>query len=244
MKLRYLSFGIGFLVLFMTAGIFVLPRWLGESIRAEKSLHEELGRLLPSSISGAVIKDMPLGPNEFVDQKARDKLDYDDVVFRTFETSTGLFAVYVAYWDAGRYAPSFIASHTPDRCWTLAGMNCLEFKTKYILRSGSHSLDGAEWRVFSAPSGQRIQVAFWHLVGGKLHNYGGKFHSYDKPYIDPAVRVKNVINDLFSPQGRQYFIRVSSDQTFESWSGDLVFQQVMRSLARLGIPANDISEVP
>ena len=238
--MKYLGIGVGMVVLLLTLLIFSLPRWVAhEGSGVER--RENLASVLPSSLDGVVIEDLPLGPNEYVDQKARDKLDYDDVVYRSYQSGSGIFSVYVAYWNAGRYSPGFITSHTPDRCWTLAGMSCLEFQTKYTLISGKQKLKGAEWRIFSAPEGGHIHVVFWHLVGDELYDYGGKFHSYMKPYVDPANRVKNVIFDLFKPQGSQYFVRVSSDRSLESWSDNPAFIAVMNSLILLRIPSDGLS---
>lgn len=217
-------------VLISTVVIFALPRWR-LLLSDESSPRLPLGELLPTYLPGARVENLQLGPNEFVDQQAREKLDYDEVVFRAYTTPAGTFTVYIGHWKSGRFSPSFIASHTPDRCWTMAGMTCLGYKSNYALDGGEFSLPGGEWRRFATPNGQVLHVVFWHLVGDRLHDYGGRLHAF----TDPVRRVQDVVKDLFVLNGAQYFVRVSSDRPFEDMRMDPAFHEVLRALRMLGI---------
>lgn len=190
-----------------------------------------LAQLLPGAMPGVKTEDLPLGPNEFVDATAKEKMDYDDVVFRSYTTTKGTFAVYIGYWAKGKRSPSHVAAHIPDRCWTLAGMTCLERNADYRLAADGLALEPTYWRRFTQPGMGEIETVFWHVVGAGYYDYGGRLHAY----TPPLKRALGVAKDLFSRREDQYFIRISSGQSLAEFSHDPAFIAVMNRVAVLGI---------
>ena len=76
------------------------------------------------------------------------------------------------------------------------------------------------------PGEVRIQVLFWHLVGGRLFRF---------EETQPIDWWNDALHQVIDPVGEQYFIRVSTNRTFEELASDPAFQQVMAGLGRLAI---------
>ena len=80
-----------------------------------------LANLIATSVPGWLSRELPLGPNEFVAGEVEKTLNYDEVFYREYTRGEENFAVYTAYWGAGKMPTRLVASHTPDRCWTGRG---------------------------------------------------------------------------------------------------------------------------
>ena len=180
---------------------------------------------------GVKTHNLPLGANEFADAAVKEKMDYDDVVFRSYATPQGTFAVYIGYWARGKRSPSHVAAHIPDRCWTLAGMTCLEQKADYRLAADGLALEPTYWRRFNQQAMGEIETAFWHVVGDGFYDYGGRLHVYTQPF----KRAIEVAKDLFTKREDQYFIRISSSQSLAKFNHDPAFIAVMDRVGVLGI---------
>ena len=207
--------------------------WQTKTARGSERLPPagKLSLLLPSELPGVKISDIPLGPNELVDATAKDKMDYDDVVNRNYVTSHGMFSIYIGYWAHGKRSPSHIAAHIPDRCWTLAGMNCLERKADYQLEAGGIELEPTYWRRFIQNGAVEIETVFWHVVGRDFYDYGGRLNYY----TPPLQRAIKVAKDLFLVKEDQYFVRLLAAQPLSDFSRDPAFMAVMERIACLGI---------
>jgi hypothetical protein len=190
-----------------------------------------LSTLLPAEFNGVSVQDLPLGPNEYVDGVAKEKMDYDDVIYRSYTTPHGSFSVYIGYWARGKRSPSHIAAHTPDRCWTLAGMTCLESKADYQVKGADSGLAQGHWRRFRTQGAGEIETVFWHVVGDGFYDYGRRLHDY----TPPMKRVSAVISELFSRKNDQYFIRISSEKSLDDFSRDPAFIAVMAKVSQLGL---------
>ena len=123
-----------------------------------------LANWLPRHVPNTIIRDVPLSPGEGVDAIAREKLDYDDILYREYRTSRGSFFVYEGYWARGKRSPSHFSAHTLVRCCVLAGMSCLEMRSDWEL---SAKLIPGHWRRFRQPDRIEIETVYWHLVGRK-----------------------------------------------------------------------------
>jgi hypothetical protein len=197
-----------------------------------------LARSIPARAEGWVGRDVPLGANEFLTGEVQKILNYDDVLNREYTNGVQSFGVYVAYWGAGKMPTRFVAIHTPDRCWTGNGWRCLEMKFRQPEDFAGTPFKPAEWRLFEPPSGEKpVYVLFWHLVEGRLYDYGKRFN--DVP--DPFLWWKDAVQQALLGSREQYFFRLTSSEPIENFRGDPGFDEVVRSLARLGL-AQDRTE--
>ena len=126
----------------------------------------------------------------------------------------------------------FVASHTPDRCWTENGWRCLAMKFKQTDAFEGESLQPAEWRLFEPPRGGRpVYVLYWHLVDGRLYDYGGRFN--DVPH--PLLWWKDAVQQVVLGSREQYFIRLTSSEPWENLGRDPGLLDVLRGLEKLGL---------
>ena len=135
-----------------------------------------LAQAVPASVPGWNSHDLPLGANEFLSGEAEKILNYDDVVYREFDHAETTFGVYVAYWGAGKMPTRMIAIHTPDRCWTGNGWNCLAMKFRQTEHFEGQALQPAEWREFEPPDGgarrRTSSTGTWSTAGCTIMEAG------------------------------------------------------------------------
>jgi hypothetical protein len=195
-----------------------------------RDLH--LAQALPSRLPGWDGRDVPLGPNEFQSNEVEKVLNYDQVVYREFTHDGETLGVYVAYWGPGKMPTRFVASHTPDRCWTENGWHCLEMKFKHEEAFEGSPLQPAEWRVFEPPDGGKpTYVLYWHLVNGHIYDYGNRFNAVP----DPVRWWKDAVQQVLNGSKEQFFIRLTSNEPLEALWRDPGMAEVLRSLERLGL---------
>jgi len=191
-----------------------------------------LAEKLPGTLAGWSVSDEPLGATESVRSAVARTLNYDDYVFRSYTRGDTQFAVYVAYWTAGRMPMEKVASHTPDRCWSENGWSCNAMRYPEILDSEAGRLKPAYWRIFTPPSmGPKQYVLYWHLVGDELYDYGGGFNQR----LSVLRWWSDMLRYAFTGSQEQFFIRLTSTRPFEELRGDAGFEAVVAALARLGL---------
>jgi hypothetical protein len=173
------------------------------------------------------MRDVPLGGTEYVDGVTKDKMGYDWVANREYSEAGRDFAVYIGYWSAGRRPVDFVASHTPDRCWPMAGFTCLDSKPAYRFTVGDNTLKPAEWRRFKDPNSRPTEVVFWHIVGGNLSSARYDWSRGDQ-YLSRALRG---VRGLFAEREPQFFVRLTTSQSFTELSTMPQFQKVMSLIA-------------
>lgn len=192
-----------------------------------------LARRIPAEIDGWIVRDDPLGPTEFLQTAVEKTLNFDDVINRTYRKGNLSFGVYVAYWSPGRMPVQKVASHTPDRCWSENGWRCEEMRAGERLSTREGELRPAYWRLFSTPvaASARQYVLYWHIVGDELYDYGDGFNR--RP--DPLKWWRETVHYAIKGSVEQYFFRLTSNRPFEEILQDPGFQEVLSSLAKLGL---------
>ena len=191
-----------------------------------------LAQAVPLLTPGWSARDVPLGATEFIASEVEKVLNYDEVINREYSRAGEHLGVYVAYWRAGKMPTRFVASHTPDRCWTENGWRCLEMKFKQTETFEGDALKPAEWRLFEPPrGGSPVYVLYWHLVEGRPYDSGERFN--DVP--SPLLWWKDAVQQIVSGSREQYFIRLTSSAPWETLWNDPGFAEVLRGLGRLGV---------
>jgi hypothetical protein len=200
-----------------------------------------LVQAMPALVGDWRMRDVPLGPNEFVTKVAEKTLNYDEVLYREYRRGAEYFTVYVAYWGAGKMPAQLVASHTPDRCWTENGWHCRDMKFHKTYFLDGRELQPAEWRLFDPPNGgNAIHLIFWHLVKGHVYDFGERFNSVP----DPVRWCKNAVQQAFLGNQEQYFIRVASSLPMETLWNEPGFAEVLRGLSSLGLRAQHRNSTP
>jgi hypothetical protein len=201
---------------------------LREETKAEPRLR--LAELIAKSASDWAVTDEPIGMTEAVSEAALKTLNLDDFVYRRYRRGGVSFTVYAAYWAAGKMPTRLVASHTPDRCWTENGMRCVDLKFKQTYEVKGRPLLPADWRVFVSGEA-RTHVVYWHLVEGKLYDYGDRFNAVPHPLL----WWKDTLEQATYGSREQLFVRVAAEVPLEQIWSDSGFQDVMESVAKLGL---------
>ena len=222
---KFIALGL-VLVLALAAGLQFRQ---GRSALPGKGLH--LTQALPTNPTGWTGHEVPLGATEAVQRAAEKTLQFDDVYFREFNSPRGTVSLYAAYWGPGKMPTQLVASHTPDRCWTSAGWVCETMRHQTGMEGTHVILRAGEWRLFSAPNAPRLNVQFWHLVGSETYDYGERFNQV------PSVWrwLRDAAKQVFRSPPEQYFIRLTSERSFDELKGDPGWEELLQALAKLGL---------
>jgi hypothetical protein len=221
---------LGAAVLLAAAVCLQLVDHPGESPRSAPRVL--LGDQLPRVRAGWVVTDEPLGATEAVRSTTVRTLRFDDYVYRRYQSGSRAFTIYAAYWAPGRMPTRLVASHTPDRCWTEAGMQCVDMRFREQLPLDGWSLLPAEYRVFTGPAGaERVHVVYWHLVDGEAYDYGARFNRVPHAWL----WWKDVVAQATRGAREQMFVRIASATPLDQLLRDVDFQAVLSSVAQMGI---------
>ena len=192
--------------------------------------NELVAKLRNAQFSAWRVEEEPLGQTEFLQDEIEQVLSFDDAVLLHFNHKERPldFQVYVAYWRPGDATLREVGGHTPDTCWTNSGWVATDRISRYRLEGAGVEVVPGEYRRF-AKQGMQINVAFWHIAGGKnipLMNRGY-----------PSLRF--ILSDLFGHEqyarGEQVFIRISSEAPLDELWSLPAFQQIIQILEPSGI---------
>lgn len=187
---------------------------------ASAVMHPDLISRLPTEPTGWEVVDHSIADTPEMKRAVDEMLNYSDAIFREYKKEGRRLAVYVAYWKPRKFHPRMIAMHTPDICWVGNGWKMGAEDYEYKLQHEGLPLLPAQYREFITDS-ERTYVVYWHTVNGNLSGYamGPKSRSYG--FVD------NLLHDLRSALGEQYFIRISSNKPWSEWIGDPLFESVL-----------------
>jgi hypothetical protein len=166
---------------------------------------------------------LPLGQTELHSKATRDILRFDDYYHREFSQGSVKFSIYLAYWKPGQLARGIAGGHTPDTCWTSAGFKSIARRSEASLTG---SLPPGEWRRFQTPTGFATEVYFWHIVGGKVLHFDQE---------SPLRWVRDAVTEITVRGAEQYFLRITTEQSFGELRTNPAFVSVIDQFAR-GLP--------
>jgi hypothetical protein len=202
----------------------------GDMVSGRATAH--LASRFPTQIPGWECRNEKLGPTEFTQEAAKDTLNFDDYIFRSYARPGQSFTLYAAYWRPGRMPVQRVEEHTPDTCWVDAGWRREKAKAAEVLRAGGVTLRPAQWRKMSFPGNNRVQyVAFWHLVDDRLYIQGEYLNSIPSP----LAYWREAMYRAIGGQREQYFVRLTASVPFSAFEADPGYQEILRALARLGL---------
>lgn len=202
-----------------------------------RSQEQHLGRpphlkgVLPTNLPGWRVADEQIGETEIIRRSIAAQLSYDEAVYRSFRRGNDYFTIYIAYWGRGKTPARIVASHTPDRCFTLSGMRCIMMKFNHSLAEFGAINTQAEWRLFEDHDKQHTYVIFWHRVGGQLYDYNSQFNAI--PNLKSWIR--DAFQQAVAGTPEQYFIRITSNRPMEYLKADDGFRAIIAQACQVGV---------
>lgn len=205
--------------------------------------------ILPASLSGWTVRNEELGPTEMETASAMKVLENPAYTFRSYRRGDVWFSVYVAYWNQRSDVVPLVLDHTPEHCWSSAGMRCVSFENKAILSVGEFNLPPVEARDFTNPDGSKLFVIYWLYHGQRLYDWGNGLHGYYQPdlaplYADLLLGVKRVILNAFEGKRDQCFVRIAANVPFGELSHNPGFASIVASLSSGGLCGEVIGANP
>lgn len=135
--------------------------------------------------------------------------------------------VYLAYWPAGQVPVSSVAAHTPDACWPGSGWKVkLNSDLRSPLTIGQRQLETAEYRQFTQRDYLQ-HVWYWHIYDGRvIHPEGVR---------SPRQLLVMAFKYGFHRDGEQLFVRISSNQPWETIANEPLLQEIFARLKPFGL---------
>lgn len=183
-----------------------------------------LGKAIPDKLDGWSVEDQTVGATEQMSDRAREMLEFDSYLHRSYSRAGTSFTVWIAYWRHGKQINRVVESHTPDICWTFAGWTMLQKDDARVL-APRELLPPGRWRTFTPPGeAATIEAIYWHIIGGKvlLDNRATRFS-----------RWLDELRDVMWGTGERYFVRITTNQQFSELEQDTAFQQVLQGVEQL-----------
>lgn len=138
-----------------------------------------------------------------------------------------VLTVYLAYWPTGQVPVSSVASHTPDACWPGSGWSAKpqpDLRTQLTI--SQRQLDLAEYRQFT--QGDYLQhVWYWHIYDGRV--------IHPESVRSPRQLLLMAFKYGFHRDGEQLFVRVSSNQPWDTIAHEPLLQEIFARLTQFGL---------
>jgi hypothetical protein len=235
-RARWLLAGLVSCVLVVAWAVTVVPIFAFDRPRR---IIERLDMLLSRNVEGWEVRDLDLANSaEMRDQVFR-VLRFDDVVYRRYSAGSIEVDVYVAYWKPGTVPYGQAGVHTPDTCWVNGGWKEQRREHARPLRFGHLMTKPAEVGEYSM-KGERVSVAFWHLVGGRVHSY----EQYG--WKDGLAGIRERLPHFFADVRRyglnlaqeQVFVRISTNLEITLFADNAAVMRLIETLRPLAIFAD------
>lgn len=156
----------------------------------------------------------------------------DNLVQRTYvRTSAGgppvAITIYIAYWTPGQSPVSQVAAHTPEACWPGAGWIPVPVAgTGGSFAVGTRDVPLPEYRAFTSGD-VRQNVWYWHLYDGR--SIGREAPRTAVDLLELALRYG------FRTSGEQFFVRISSNLSWNEIRDEPLLTDVVNRLAPHGL---------
>jgi hypothetical protein len=86
-----------------------------------QTIDRPLREIVPAEVAGWRVRELDVADSEEMRSTVMRILQFDDIVFRSYEKPGALVQVYAAYWKPGSVPYGQAGVHTPDTCWVYAG---------------------------------------------------------------------------------------------------------------------------
>ncbi len=197
-----------------------------------------VAELIPARAPGWAVQDLPIALSEAAVGNVERILRYDDAVFRRYSRGNVHVDVYVAYWLPGKMSYWDVGSHNPDSCWVNNGFTRLKRIHGKELEDPALPLKPFEYGHYEQ-NGTRIDVMFWHLVGGEPNRYEEQVEGWRNGLAGRIERLPLMLKDIrnygLDMHREQFFVRISSNAPLMPLLSDPEFRGLLKDMRELGI---------
>jgi len=230
--LRLIKILLGVCGVFVAA-LLALNAYISFKPAPKPTIDHPLATLLPNAPAGWTAKDMDIADSPEMKAQIDAILHFDDAADRVYTSNDGEVDVYAAYWQPGKFSPAKVGSHTPDTCWEHNGWTSMDKHAGV-----AHDFSGKMLKPYQdgtfEKDGQKINVMWWHLVGGESVYYD--LEGWDngiKGRIERLPAMKADFSKFGLDQRReQLMLRISTNKPFDELWNDPGFVRLMAQLSK------------
>lgn len=229
--LKKVFFVFSFIVLALAMGIQIYARI---KYHHEPSLaNDELRKMIPKEYKGWVSQDVELTDWE------KTILSQDQYINRNYVKQGVMVNIYVSYWTPGSVPYYHAGAHNPDSCWVNSGMDRVDRKYAQDMAINGESLKPFEYGCYVDKSGQKVDVIFWHLIGGTPMRYVEQKLGWNSGLQGRIDRIPMYVQDFkdygLDQKREQFFIRIYSNIPFFDWKEHPEIYDLLEILKPCGI---------
>ena len=216
---------LGLVILFCAFGIqayfaFIPP--------PKPTFNSTLADITPAKLTGWIVHDLKIADTPEASVRVSEFLNFDDSIFRSYTKDDTQIGLYIAYWSPGKTSYRWAGAHTPDTCWVKAGWECKKREYGIPFQFAEIQFKPAEYGVYENKTDKQ-NVYFWHLVGGETYGY----KQQGEPNIFAALI--DIKHHGLNLRKEQFFIRLSSNKTFDQLKQIPGFSDILNSLVEIGL---------
>ncbi len=140
-------------------------------------------------LEGWQVKELPIGPNEFLEEITEEILGFSYCRNFRFRRRSECFEVFLSFWEKGSVSEREVAGHTPEICYTRQGLN-LDRKSEISNRT----IDIPMWLLEFSHRGEALSLVYFHLADDRVVKHGRsgspEFGSYLKRFLSGELNFK------------------------------------------------------
>ena len=140
-------------------------------------------------LEGWEVKELPIGPNEFLEEVTEEILGFSYCRNFRFQRRSECFEVFLAFWGKGNISEREVAGHTPEICYTRQGLN-LDRKSEISNRT----IDIPMWLLEFSHRGESLSLVYFHLADNRVVKHGRsgspEFSTYLKRLLSGELNFK------------------------------------------------------
>ena len=118
-------------------------------------------------LEGWEVKELPIGPNEFLEEVTEEILGFSYCRNFRFQRRSECFEVFLSFWGKGTASEREVAGHTPEICYTRQGLN-LDRKTEISNRI----IDIPMWLLEFSHRREGLSLVYFHLADDRVVKHG------------------------------------------------------------------------
>ena len=158
----------------------------------------ETGFNYEPNLEGWEVKELPIGPNELLEEVTEAILGFSYCRNFRFQRRSECFEVFLAFWEKGNVSEREVAGHTPEICYTRQGLN-LDRKSEISNRT----IDIPMWLLEFSHLGETLSLVYFHLADNRVVRHGRSGSPEFSTYL------RRLLSGELSFKKRQLLVRLT-----------------------------------
>lgn len=149
-------------------------------------------------LEGWEVEELPIGPNEFLEEITKEILGFSYCRNFRFQRRSECFDVFLSFWEKGSVSEREVAGHTPEICYTRQGLN-LDRKSE--ISNGTFGIP--MWLLEFSHGGEALSLVYFHLADDRVVKHGRSGSPEFRVYL------KRLLSGELDFKKRQLLVRLT-----------------------------------